>query len=559
MSLRLAQYVLEHWTPFLIPGSVAAALCLIFAIFHRIRVRRLELRQFDLRVLVEQKSFSEGRYRELFENATDAVFITDLNGVITELNRKAKTLIGYDEALSNAVNLRDLLPETEAGDRILQQWLIGQADATEQTEITSSSGERVPVEVSTRVIEEAGSPYAVQAIVRDVRERTALERQLRQSQKMEAVGQLAGGVAHDFNNLLTVIRGNGALVLDELRDDDPLREDVQQINQAADRASVLTRQLLAFSRQQVVRPHELDLNGLLHGMQSMMQRIIGEDYVIRSNCSEEPAQMVADPGQIEQVLLNLVVNARDAMTDGGTIVIETRLVEAPRDMAGSGRAVCLTVTDTGIGMSAETQARIFEPFFTTKEVGKGTGLGLSTVFGIVQQSGGQIECISEPGAGTSFRIYWPYIASRDGGTSDTIARIEMKRGTETILLVEDDDAVRSLTSRVLRRAGYYLLEARSGQEALAIAQSYQYHIDLLLSDVVMPGMNGVVLSRRLSMARPTTRLLLISGYTDDEILRRGLHENHIAYLQKPFTPDSLTAQVRATLDATPAERSPQIA
>jgi PAS domain S-box-containing protein len=549
MAQRLVEFMLDYWIALWVSGAAAAVLFLAFMLFHRIRVRRLEQIQFDLRVLVEQKSHSEGRYRELFDNATDAVFVTDLDGNITQLNRRAEALIGYEGAEARSMNLRAFLPETDAGARVRQQWLSGEADASEQIEITGRSGECVPCEVSTRLIEEAGKPHAVQAIARDVRERVALERQLHQAQKMEAVGQLAGGVAHDFNNLLTVIRGNAELALEALGDDDPVGDDIKQISQAADRAAVLTRQLLAFSRKQVLQPRQLDLNEILRGLQSMLQRLIGEDYSIQGVYTENPVLIVADPGQIEQVMLNLVVNARDAMPNGGTISVETSVVAAnDKVQSANDRAVRISVSDTGMGMSRETQARIFEPFFTTKEVGKGTGLGLSTVFGIVQQSGGHIEVSSQPGVGTTFQILWPHVATPAFGQPDVAASAGRQGGTETILLVEDDDAVRALAGGVLRRLGYKLLEAREAQDAFAVARDYAERIDLLLTDVVMPGENGLVLSRRLNMVRPDMRILLMSGYTDEEILRRGLLDPGTAYLQKPFTPDTLGAKVRVVLD-----------
>ncbi|MEX2284893.1 MAG: ATP-binding protein [Gemmatimonadota bacterium] len=543
-------------------AAVAGGLLLLLSGFHRIRVRAMERRQFELMVLAEQRGHGEARYRELFENATDAVFTTDLDGNFTELNRKAETLIGYSRDTAG-LNLKQLLPESEETTRVLRHWLDGVAD-TERVDIITSTGERVPVEVSTRLVEDAGKAVGMQAIARDVRERDALERQLRQSQKMEAVGQLAGGVAHDFNNLLTVIRGNAELLMVELPVNDPARRDVEQINQAADRAAALTRQLLAFSRKQIVQPRELDVNELLSGLQRMLQRLIGEDFTILTLPSHEPAHVIADPGQLEQVLLNLVVNARDAMPSGGTITIETAMIdvdEGPNAPVRSttGRAVVLSVSDTGSGMDAATQARIFEPFFTTKEVGKGTGLGLSTVFGIVQQAGGQIACSSQPGKGTTFKTYLPYVTAQtviDHSDENTASETA---GHETILLVEDEDAVRALASRILRRGGYKVIEARHGQDALTAAHDHPYHIDLLLSDIVLPAMNGLVLSKRLGMSRPGLRVLLMSGYTDDEIVRRGLHEPGIAYLQKPFTPEVLATKVRAVLDTRSASDAEDIA
>ena len=341
--------------------ALASGLLLLFAIIHRIRVNNLERRQFELMVIAEQRTHGEARYRELFENATDAAFTTDLDGNFTELNRKAETLIGYDRN-TDGLNLKQLLPENEESPRVLRHWLDGVAD-NERVDIVTRSGERVPVEVSTRLVEAAGKAVGIQGIARDVRERDALERQLRQSQKMEAVGQLAGGVAHDFNNLLTVIRGNAELLIAELPPNDPARNDVEQITQAADRAAALTRQLLAFSRKQVVQPRELDLNELLAGVEKMLQRLIGEDLTILTLPLRDPALVKADPGQLEQVMLNLVVNARDAMPDGGTITIETAMIDVGEDArapvsSASGRAVVLSVTDTGTGMDAATQARI---------------------------------------------------------------------------------------------------------------------------------------------------------------------------------------------------------
>jgi two-component system cell cycle sensor histidine kinase/response regulator CckA len=524
------------------------------ALIYGFRARLLERRNFELRVLIGQKSHGEAHYRDLFENASDALFVTDLTGMFTQMNRKAEALIGYDNTAARPLNLRDVLPAAPESERMILQWLNGGSDGREPIELIGRSGERVPVEVSTRIIEEAGRPVGVQAIARDVRERTELERQLRQSQKMEAVGQLAGGVAHDFNNLLTVIRGNGALVLEELAPEHPIRSDIQQINEAADRATVLTRQLLAFSRKQVVQPRELDVNALLSELERMLQRLIGEDYTIRTRASAGPASVVADPGQLEQVVLNLVVNARDAMPDGGTITIETLIVDNAETAQApirsvSGRAVVLCVTDTGIGMDSATQARIFEPFFTTKEIGKGTGLGLSTVFGIVQQANGHISCSSQPGKGTRFEILLPYVTPTAPTAESSHEAVFGRAGTEAILLVEDQDDVRALAARVLRRAGYQVLETRDGDDAIAVAQHHAGHIDLLLTDIVLPGVNGLVLSRRLNMARPALRVLLMSGYTDDEIVRRGLLEPGIEYLQKPFTPHSLAAKVRAVLDS----------
>jgi PAS domain S-box-containing protein len=532
---------------------VMAILLIALWALYRLRVHGMKARQYELQELADERGRAEARYRELFENATDAVFTTGVSGDFTGVNRKAELLTGYTREEMLRLNVRELLPRVPESDRIANQWLNGAADGSERVEIISKSGERVPVEVSTRTVTEGGVKIGIQAIARDVTDRAALERQLRQSQKMDAVGQLAGGVAHDFNNLLTVIRGNGELLLADLGPDDPAREDLEQINLAADRASALTRQLLAFSRKQVVHPRALNLNDLLRDLEKMLQRLIGEDLTILTLPSVEPARIMADPTQIEQVLINLVVNARDAMPRGGSITIETRVMDVddvPQSpvRTNSGRAVVLTVSDNGKGMDAATQALIFEPFFTTKDPGKGTGLGLSTVYGIVQQAGGQIACSSTPGVGTTFRIYLPYVrdAVHDGGLEEHVAQ---QRGHETILLVEDEDAVRTLASRVLRHNGYLVLEARHGQDALNLSHDHKGDIDLLLTDVVLPAMNGRVLSERLLQYRPDLKVLLMSGYTDDEILRRGLFEPGMYFLQKPFTPQALLRRVRAVLDS----------
>ena len=550
IAFAVAPFWWETWT---FRSVLVAVLLGLLGWLYRARIRTLEQRQQELLALAEERGLAEARYRDLFENATDAVFTTDLDGNFTALNNKALSLFGYDSQEALKLNIRHLLPRSEAGERVARQWLNGTSNGTERIDVISRTGERVPVEVSTRIVHEDNVAIGVQGIARDVADRAALERQLRQSQKMEAVGQLAGGVAHDFNNLLTVIRGNGELLLQELPENDPARSDIEQINMAAERAGALTRQLLAFSRKQVVHPRALDLNSLLREIEKMLRRLIGEDFTILTLPSVESACVQADPTQLEQILVNLVVNARDAMPKGGVITIETSIMQvddvplAPV-RTSSGKAVVLTVSDTGMGMDAATQSRIFEPFFTTKDPGKGTGLGLSTVYGIVQQAGGQITCSSQPGHGTTFRIYLPY-TPEGSEPADTTDFENVEPGTETILLVEDEDAVRTLATRVLRHHGYKVLEARHGQDALDTSRDHPGHIDLLLSDVVLPAMNGRVLAEKLSQYRPDLRVLLMSGYTDDEIVRRGLLEPGVAYLQKPFTPQTLLRIVRGVLDS----------
>ncbi|HUK22739.1 MAG TPA: ATP-binding protein [Gemmatimonadales bacterium] len=380
--------------------------------------------------------------------------------------------------------------------------------------------------------------------------------ELRQSQKLEAIGTLAGGVAHDFNNILTVIHSYTELVLDELPTG-RLREDLEQVQQAAMRATTLTKQLLAFSRKQVMQPKVLDLNVVVAGVEKMLRRVIGEDIELATTKDPALARVLADPGQLEQVLMNLAVNSRDAMPHGGRLSIVTvNTIVGEHDpgripVMAPGAWVLLTVSDTGTGMDAATQARIFEPFFTTKEAGKGTGLGLSTVYGIVKQSGGFITVESEAGQGTTFRIYLPPVASVTETTDVQAVKANAALGRETILLVEDEEAVRSLAARSLRRHGYVLLVASRPSEAIELAARHQGNIDLLLTDVIMPGSNGRELSRRLSEARPDLRVLFISGYADGTVTQHGILGPDIELLEKPFTPAALAHRVRETLDRPP--------
>jgi len=380
------------------------------------------------------------------------------------------------------------------------------------------------------------------------------EEHLRQSQKLEGVGQLAGGIAHDFNNLLTVIIGFCSLAMRDLNREDPLLANLEEIKKAGDRATSLTRQLLAFSRKQVLQPKILNLDSVVIDMEKMLQRVIGENIDLRAALEPKLGNVNADPGQIEQIILNLVVNARDSMPDGGKLTIETDNVyldeEYVKDHVGAqvGPHVMLAVTDTGHGMDQKTLARIFEPFFTTKEMGKGTGLGLSTVYGIVKQSGGNIWVYSEIGRGTTFKIYLPRI---DDGVEEyrrSIEDAQVTTGTETILLVEDEAMLRKLAGQTLKGHGYEIVEASNGGEAIALSAQHKGAIHLLLTDVIMPGMNGRELATRMLQTRPSLRVLFMSGYTDDAIVHQGVLDESANFIQKPFMPDGLARRVREVLD-----------
>ncbi len=505
---------------------------------------------------------AEHRYRALLANARDAINVATTEGVILEANRGWEEMLGLPRAQIVGRNIAEFAPEGEPG---AQQSEYEKAVAQGRgppppTPLRRADGSVVHVELSRTVVD-VGEERYVLSIGRDVSERLRLEGQLRQAQKMEAVGRFAGGVAHDFNNVLSVILSYGELLLADLRGGDPMREAVSEIFQAGKRAESLVRQLLMFSRQQVMEPRVLDLNTLLADMDKMLRRILGEDVELTLAPARPLDRIRVDPNSIEQVIMNLVINARDAMPTGGKLTIETANVtlddEYTREHAGigTGSYVMLAVSDTGIGIDKATRARIFEPFFTTKEKGEGTGLGLSTAFGIVQQSGGTIRVYSEPGRGTTFNIYLPsVVASLDTARPEAAPHGKI-RGSETILLVEDEDQVRNVTRGILQRSGYRVVEARHAGEALLLSEQDPGPIHMLISDVVMPGMSGPELARRLAKERPDMRVLCMSGYTDDSVVRHGLLEANVAFIQKPITPEALNRKVREVLDASPARKS----
>jgi signal transduction histidine kinase/ActR/RegA family two-component response regulator len=411
------------------------------------------------------------------------------------------------------------------------------------------------MDVTERVEAEAALRASEEALHR-------AEAQLRQAQKLEAIGRLAGGVAHDFNNLLSVILSYSDILLTDLGPTDPARPDLEAIRRSGQQAADLTRQLLAFSRQQVVAPRVLDLNEVVRAGDKMLRRLLGENIELVVLTPRDPLPVRVDPGQIDQIVMNLAINARDAMETGGKLTIETKSIVLDaayaRDHLGvtPGPHVMLAVSDTGVGMDAKTRSHMFEPFFTTKEKGKGTGLGLATVFGIVQQSGGTIWVYSEPSEGTVFKIYLP----RAEAAVEVVAEAGMPmtlRGTETVLLVEDQDEVRQVAREILRRYGYHVLEARNAGEALLFCERHPRTIHLLLTDVVMPQMSGRELAERVASLRAEMRVLFMSGYTEDAILQHGILDSGFAYLQKPLVPDSLARRVREVLDAPRSRATPQ--
>ncbi len=493
----------------------------------------------------------------LIENSPLAIVSHDAEGRVQFCNPAFERLFQYDpaEIIGRPVDQIIAAEESvsEAGE--ITRRVTGGDHVHRVTRRRRKDGTVVEVELYGVPLTVGRQLVGAYGIYQDITERKQLEEQLRQSQKMEAVGQLAGGVAHDFNNLLTVIRGYSDLLLEELpADGERQRRAATMIQESADRAASLTRQLLAFSRRQVLEPKVLEVNDVVLGMDKMLRRLIGEHIELRTVRKSGLGRVMVDPGQIEQVILNLAVNARDAMPDGGKLTIETANVEldetyAQRHVAvHPGRYVMLAVSDTGCGMDAATQARIFEPFFTTKAPGKGTGLGLSTVYGIVKQSGGNIWVYSEPGQGTTFKVYLPRVEEAPEARPAERPRPVAARGSETVLLVEDEAPLRTLIHQTLERHGYRLLEAQDATDALRIAEQHREPIDLLLSDVVMPQMGGRALAELVTPLHPETRVLYISGYTDDAIVHHGVLDPGVAFLQKPFSAADLTRKIREVLE-----------
>ena len=541
-------------------AAMVVSVLILWLVFSRL------LREAQLRRVAEDASRqSEEALATMLHSIADAVIATDIDNHVIRLNRAAEELTGWK--MADAVG--------RPFDEVLQ--------ISDDSVLTSRSGAKTPVAHSAAEIRDSHDKVVGSVVVfrdasverrheqhmrelnaeleRRVVERTdalqKTEEQLRQSQKIEAVGRLAGGIAHDFNNLLSVIISFSELLIeDAARDNLPQNvvADLDEIKKAGIRAADLTRQLLAFSRQQVLAPKVTDLNDIVAGMEKLLRRVIGADITLRTVKATDAAKAYVDPGQMEQVIMNLVVNARDAMPRGGKITIEVSRAELDETFAAAhhgitpGSYVQIAVTDTGTGMSKDVQAQIFEPFFTTKEKGKGTGLGLSTVFGIVRQSGGTIWVYSEPGHGTTFKIYLP-ITHEVESQPGVATQPKRPRGSETILLVEDEPQVRAIAKGILTRAGYTVLEAEHGAAALELCERVKQPIQLVVTDIVMPVMSGRELVEKLVKVRPEAKVLFMSGYTDDTVVHHGVLDQGIAYLQKPIMPDTLTKKVREVLDA----------
>ncbi len=500
---------------------------------------------------------SEERYRLLIDSIGDAVFLLDLEGRVVFANRRAVDLSGYPEAdLLGRPLLALLAPE---GARAVEAPLAAANVGTgvlpvHDVRLLRQDGRSLWVDVTVSGVVKGGRLVGRLGVMHDITEKKRLEDQLRHSQKLEAVGRLAGGVAHDFNNLLAVIMGYSDLIRVNARKSDRLARDIEEIRRASERGASLTQQLLAFSRGQLLQPQVVEVNALVGAMADMLRRVIGEDIELELRLDPAAGCVTGDAGQLEQVVLNLVLNARDAMARGGRLTLETaradldaRYVEH-HPGASAGPHVRLTVRDTGCGMPPEVMAHLFEPFFTTKEPGRGTGLGLSTVYGIVKQHGGHVEVDSQPGQGSTFRVHLPRVDAEPEPQRPAVTGKARPRGTETVLVVEDEDALRDLIGRILGHSGYTILPAGDGEEALALAVKHPEPIQLLVTDLVMPRMGGFELAARVRGAHPETRVLYLSGYSTETLEERADVGADAVLLQKPFTPDALLRTVREVLD-----------
>jgi len=493
----------------------------------------------------------------LLESAAQAIISIDRAGRIVLANRRAEEMFGYTREELLKARIEMLLPEGKRATHTRDRDQYFDRPHTRPMGIgmdlagRRKDGQEFPVEVSLSYVELEEGMFAI-AFVSDTSQRKQLEDQLLHAQKMEAVGRLAGGVAHDFNNMLTVISGYNRMILDELSALDPLRGYAEEILKAADRAGALTNQLLAFSRRQIMKPRVIAVNAVITQTEKMLRRLIGEDVELHFGLSADTGNIKADPGHVEQAIVNLAVNARDAMPLGGRLTIETANAHLDENYAKThmgvtpGEFVMIAVSDTGVGMDAETKRRIFEPFFTTKEKGKGTGLGLATVYGIVKQTGGDIWVYSEPGCGTTFKLYFPRVMD-PVSEREWLEEEQPQASNGTILVVEDEKAVRELTVKMLQRLGYRVLVAASGVEAIEISGAHAGHIALLVTDVVMPNMSGRQLADTLSKSRPEMKILYLSGYTENTVVHHGVLDAGVEFLPKPFSREVLSKKIRQVL------------
>ncbi|MBS0201736.1 MAG: PAS domain S-box protein [Planctomycetes bacterium] len=511
----------------------------------------------EKRELAVERDVFFSRLQLYIERLPLAYVLFDANSHILDWNPTAERIFGYtrEEMLGEGPPYEKLVPPSFRDHelQILDRIRSGDMQAHSINENLTKDGRTITCQwFNTPLMETDGQFVGFLRLAQDVTERKVLEEQFRQAQKMEAVGQLAGGVAHDFNNLLTIISGYSELLLDMLGSGNAMRESVKAISEASERAASLTRQLLAFSRKTVLEPKVLDLNEVVRETEKLLRRLIGEDILLTVILDSKISKVKVDPGQLGQILMNLAVNARDAMTRNGKLTIETRNVELDREYTRltsdiqPGHYVMLSISDNGSGMSADVKARIFEPFFTTKGPGEGTGLGLSVVLGIVKQSNGHLAVYSEPGVGTTFKIYLPSVEEKEPATKSTEAAA--RRGAERILLVEDEDGVRGLAVLALQTYGYKVLAASNGKEMMRLVEQHKGEFDLMVTDVVMPGLGGPDLAKALRPILPFMKVLYCSGYTDDAVVRHGLLQENVAFLQKPYTPLALVKKVRQVLD-----------